>query len=217
MTLTLPKGDFTSEIRPTPSGNSAVDLKWFGRWLDRSLGPLTVEGRNPESDWVELVAAEALAGSVQVTGLMTDTPYTFRLVSKARGSRFLSEEASTTTGAFRDACRSGGRYLCLGDGRFEVQAHWTNPDMMGDYGFGAAVPIDTSDESGLFWFFQPDNVELVIKVLDGRALKGKFWFLYGGLSDVEYKITLTDTVTGSAAGYANKKGSICGHVDTGPF
>ncbi len=30
-------------------------------------------------------------------------------------------------------------------------------------------------------------------------------------------VTLTDTVTGSAAGYANKKGSICGHVDTGPF
>ena len=56
-----------------------------------------------------------------------------------------------------------------------------------------------------------------MKVLDGRALNGSFWFLYGGLSDVEYKMTVEDTVTGSAAGYANKKGSICGHVDTGPF
>ena len=217
VTLTLPKGDFTSEIRATPSGNSAVDLKWFGRWLDRSLGPLTVEGRNPESDWVELVTAEALAGSVQVTGLMTDTPYTFRLVSKARGSRFLSEEASTTTGAFRDACRSGGRYLCLGDGRFEVQAHWTNPDMTGDYGFGAAIPVDISDESGLFWFFEPDNVELVIKVLDGRALNGNFWVFFGALSDVEYWVTVEDTRGRQRRTYHNPPMEICGQGDVAAF
>ena len=241
VTVKLRGGTVPTEFTAAPSGDSAIDLKWSGRWAQRSLGLVSVEGRNPESGWVELVTAEAAAGSVQVTGLKTDTPYTFRLATGAGGAREFSQEASATTGAFRDACRSGGRYLCLRDGRFEVQAHWTNPDIVGDYGFGTGVPIDFSDESGLFWFFEPDNVELVlkvldgtsingnywffnpenielaVKVLDGRALNGHFWVLYGGLSDVEYKITLTDTVTGLPAEYANKKGSICGHVDTEPF
>ena len=28
---------------------------------------------------------------------------------------------------------------------------------------------------GYFWFFDPANVELAVKVLDGRPINGKFW------------------------------------------
>ncbi len=218
-TVTVKLGTITAPtvFTATPSGDSAIDLEWSGRWAQRSLGTLSIQGRNPESGWVDLVSAAASAGSVQVTGLMTDTPYTFRLAALAGGSRLFSEEASTTTGAFRDACRSGGRYLCLGDGRFEVQAHWTNPDVIGDYGFGTAVPIDLSDESGLFWFFQPDNVELVIKVLDGRALNGNYWVFFGALSDVEYWVTVEDTQSDQRRTYHNPPKEICGQSDVQAF
>ena len=37
--------------------------------------------------------------------------------------------------------------------------------------------------------------------LDGRPQNGKLWFFYGGLSDVEYTVTLTDTVTGESRAY----------------
>ena len=210
-------GSRPTEFTAAPSGDSAVDLKWSGRWADGSLGLITVEGRNPESNWVELVTAQASAGSVQVTGLMTDTPYTFRLASGSGGAREFSQEVSATTGAFRDACRIGGQYLCLRDGRFEVQAHWSNPDMAGEHGFGTGVPIDFSDESGLFWFFEPDNVELVLKVLDGTALNGNFWVFFGALSDVEYWVTVEDTQGERRLTYHNPPKEICGQSDIAAF
>ena len=54
-------------------------------------------------------------------------------------------------------------------------------------------------------------------MLDGRNVNGRFWFLYGGLSDVEYTITVTDTVAGRAATYRNEAGSICGEIDIDAF
>ena len=54
-------------------------------------------------------------------------------------------------------------------------------------------------------------------MLDGRGINGKFWLLYGALSDVEYEIVVTNTVTGDVKTYRNEAGSICGEVDTGAF
>ena len=50
----------------------------------------------------------------------------------------------------------------------------------------------------------------MVKVLDGRTLNDKFWVFYGALSDVEYWITVTDTVTGARKRYHNRPGNICG-------
>ena len=58
-------------------------------------------------------------------------------------------------------------------------------------GKGQAVPL--TGDTGLFWFFGNSNLELIVKVLDGRPVNGHFWVFYGGLSDVEYRITVTDT------------------------
>ncbi|MCY3970151.1 MAG: hypothetical protein OXG74_09465, partial [Acidobacteria bacterium] len=71
--------------------------------------------------------------------------------------------------------------------------------------------------TGFFWFFNQENIELAVKVLDGRGINGRFWLLYGALSDVEYEIVVTDTVTGESKTYRNEAGSICGEVDTGAF
>ena len=78
---------------------------------------------------------------------------------------------------------------------------------------GKVVASVGTKETGFFWFFSPTNVELAAKLLDGRALNGKYWFLYGGLSDVEYTVTLTDTVTGESKPYRNEAGSLCGGID----
>ncbi len=217
VTVKLPGGVPPTELTAAPAGDSAIELKWSGRWADRSLGLIVVEGRNPESEWVELTTTRAATGSVRINGLMTDTPYTFRLVSAVGATRAFSGEVSATTGDFRDACRTGAQYLCLRDGRFEVQVHWSNRDVAGDHGFGTGVPIDFSDESGLFWFFEPANVELVLKVLDGQAINGNFWVFFGALTDVEYWVTVEDTQAEQRRTYHNPPKEVCGQSDIAAF
>jgi hypothetical protein len=77
------------------------------------------------------------------------------------------------------------------------------------------VPL--SDETGYFWFFSDSNVEVVIKVLDGTALNGHFWVFYGALSNVEYSLTVTDTVTGEERTYHNPAHRFASVGDTRAF
>ena len=74
----------------------------------------------------------------------------------------------------------------------------------------------TSD-AGAFWFFGEDNLELMVKIVDGRTLNDRFWVFYGGLSDVEYEITVTDTGTGTERVYRNTRGRIESRADTEAF
>ncbi len=112
-------------------------------------------------------------------------------------------------------CEADLDTLCLGaGGRFRVEAAWRD-QRSGDFGIGQAIP--GSDRTGYFWFFNQENVELVVKALDGRPVNGKHWLFYGALSDVEYAITVLDTETGELRRYDNVAGSICGLGDTGAF
>ncbi len=93
----------------------------------------------------------------------------------------------------------GASKLCLNGGRFEVKVTWTDFD--GHTGPGTTVP-QTAD-TGAFYYFSPANLELMLKVLDGRQINGHFWVFYGSLSDVGFDITVTDTLTGVVQTYHN--------------
>ncbi|HEX6899833.1 MAG TPA: hypothetical protein VF789_08970 [Thermoanaerobaculia bacterium] len=111
------------------------------------------------------------------------------------------------------SCAATDTRLCLQGGRFQVEVDWTVPGL--GSGPGHAVPL-TSD-TGTFWFFSNSNVELVIKVLDGQTVNGNFWVYYGGLSDVAYRITVTDTRTTMKRTYENPPGKLVSRADTEAF
>jgi hypothetical protein len=111
-------------------------------------------------------------------------------------------------------CTRGSRVLCLGEnGRFEVRVSWTKPN--GESGTGKAQPL--AADTGAFWFFGEDNLELLIKVLDGRIVNGHFWVYYGALSDVDYTITVTDTKTRLEKTYHNPQGRLASQADVQAF
>ncbi len=56
-----------------------------------------------------------------------------------------------------------------------------------------------------------------MKVLDGRGVNGKFWVLYGALSNVQYTITITDTQTGAVKRYDNASGDLASVADMSAF
>ncbi|HEX7185436.1 MAG TPA: ELWxxDGT repeat protein [Thermoanaerobaculia bacterium] len=121
-------------------------------------------------------------------------------------------EANRTAAA--TSCTPSATRLCLQDGRFAVEARWR--DFQGGTGAGRAVPLSGGD-TGYFWFFGADNVEVVVKVLDGRPSNGKFWVFYGALSNVEYTLTVTDTQTGQVRTYTNPRGRLASVADTRAF
>jgi ELWxxDGT repeat protein len=116
------------------------------------------------------------------------------------------------------ACRVGATSLCLQAGRFAAQAFWRIPQAAGgqDAG-GPGVAVALTGDTGYFWFFSPDNAEVLTKVLDGRQLNGSFWVFYGALSNVEYWLTYTDTQTGIARRYYNPPGELASVGDTAAF
>lgn len=121
--------------------------------------------------------------------------------------------ARTEAAAATSACVPAANRLCLNGGRFAVEASWK--DFSGGTGSGTAVPL--TGDTGYFWFFDSANVEVVIKVLDGTPANGHFWVFYGALSNVEYRLTVTDTVTGAVKTYSNPSGRFASVGDTGAF
>jgi ELWxxDGT repeat protein len=121
---------------------------------------------------------------------------------------------TTRTARVTEGCAPSSTRLCLNGGRFAVEARWK--DFQGYTGAGRSVPLGGGD-TGYFWFFDEGNVEVVLKVLDGRVLNGRFWVFYGALSNVEYTLTVTDTVTGVVKEYANPSGHLASVADTSAF
>lgn len=102
-------------------------------------------------------------------------------------------------------CLPGSERLCLQHGRFAVTAHWT---AQGNGGPGKTVPLasDIAD-SGAFWFFDPNNLELTVKVLDGCGVNGRYWVFLSGLTDVAVQVRVEDTRTGEVWTHANPAGA----------
>ncbi len=113
------------------------------------------------------------------------------------------------------ACVPTDTNHCLLGGRFGVDVVWKNQHAGGVLGVGHVKP--DSDQTGLFWFFDAANVELVVKVLDGRPVNGKFWVFYGGLTDVEFDLQVVDGETGQKRLYHHAPGSLLGLADTAAF
>ena len=129
-------------------------------------------------------------------------------------------DRSTATVSLRDddlqGCPSNERTLCLGAGeRFSATVAWEIRG--GDTGVGTAVDIGRAD-SGLFWFFSADNLELLIKVLDGCGVNDRYWVFFAATTDVRFDVTITDTQAGVEKVYSNPLGQPADAVtDTSAF
>lgn len=99
---------------------------------------------------------------------------------------------------------------CLAE-RFTVEAGWTDP-RSGESGRGRALSI-TAD-TGALWFFDPDNLELVVKVLDARSVNGRYWVFASGLTDLPVELEVEDSVTGLSRVYRNPPFTPPGVQDT---
>jgi hypothetical protein len=92
--------------------------------------------------------------------------------------------------------------MCLTGNRFRLEATWTAPD--GQTGPGHAVEL--REDSGYFWFFNPDNIEMTVKTLNACGPFPNYWVFASGLTNVQVILKVTDTTTGGFKTYTNPQG-----------
>lgn len=126
-----------------------------------------------------------------------------------------------------DACVPTDTTLCVGDdGRFKVEVEWE--DYQSNTGPGTVAELDSaypapytpllSDDTGLFWFFSPDNWEIMVKVLDGCRFNDSYWVFAAATTNVEYTLEVTDTLTDQTRAYTNPLGQASNAItDTSAF
>jgi hypothetical protein len=106
-------------------------------------------------------------------------------------------------------CTRTGTTACLLSGRFEVTVAWnTDSDagLAGVMAFGGQRA--ESDQSAFFWFFNPANFEMGVKLVDGCAISPYYWVFVSGLTNQGYTVTVRDTVTKAVKTYTNPRGQV---------
>ena len=99
-------------------------------------------------------------------------------------------------------CVEDASTLCLNGDRFRVRSSFVTSQ---DSGTGAAQAL--TDDTGFYSFFQAENVEIVVKVLDAcNTTFNHFWVFAAGLTNVEVEIEVTDTQEGMILTYTNPLG-----------
>ncbi|HET9226433.1 MAG TPA: CSLREA domain-containing protein [Thermoanaerobaculia bacterium] len=142
--------------------------------LDSSLGPTPLHPLLPNSPALALVPSGSCESSDQ-----------------AGQPRSIQCDAGAWESAADPVCVPGGAVLCLQDGRFRVTASWSKS---GDGGAALADPV--ADDTGMFWFFAPDNLELTVKVLNGCPVNQRWWVFSSGLTNVGVDLKVEDLATG---------------------
>lgn len=161
--------------------------------IDRGGCPFTVKAANAqEAGAIAAVIINTAGDSViQMNG--TDDSITIPVVSLGQSvGNAIRQAACTDTPADTILLRSG---------RFAVSARWDDGTTQ-----AAAVPERLTDETAYFYFFSRDNVEIVVKLLEGCSINGNFWVFASGLTDVGVELTVTDTQTGENQVYNNTLG-----------
>jgi hypothetical protein len=110
---------------------------------------------------------------------------------------------------------TGGFALCLQQGRFLVELEFETAE--GEEGDARPVPT-RSVESGLFWFFTPDNWEFLVKVLAACPINDFYWVFAAPTTDIGFTLRVTDTTTQQQRTYVNPVGTLPTVInDTGAF
>ncbi len=174
---------------PAPEATLFAGVSGWGAGVYRCSGPN--QGWSQWNDGIEDLRITALAASPESTGLL--------YVGTEGAGVYVAELHEKPKQA-----------LNLSNRRVSVTVEWKN-HYSGQTGTAYAIP--QRDEFGFFYFTDPNNPEVFVKVLDfGGA--GALCFV-GGLSDFYYKVTFKALSTGQTLVFEKPAGQYVGFADNG--
>jgi virginiamycin B lyase len=102
------------------------------------------------------------------------------------------------------SCTEDSLVMCLVGGRYKVTSYWRD-----QYTDGAAASLSQTrltDAIGAFWLFDEDTFEYLIRI-NTATDNGRAWISIASFTDVEFWVTVQDTVNGQAQIYHSLPGN----------
>lgn len=194
-----PQGRHTFEV---PVGTALMRVALNGERLgsfDLAVGA----GEDPDA--TGYACRSATPGSpLEICEIAAPEPGTWQvLVDRVQGAGLYQVTTTLFLQGPTGACWPDATTLCLGQGRFRAQVDWETAG--GRTGSGRVVPVG-SEDSGLFYFFDADNWEMLLKIVRGCGLNGHYWVFFAATTDVGFTVTVTDTERGVTRRWANPPG-----------
>ncbi len=192
-----------SGLAATPIDTGDIALAWTLNSTDDTK--VHVQSKPLDgSGFTDLPLLPAGSTSMKVSGLAPATGYGFRVRAKSSaGASAFTAETDAATFATPGACAADANTLCLGTGgRFKVTANWVQGG--GPQGLGSAIPLAANPSSGLFYFFDPSNIEMLIKVLNACTPPfDDYWVFFAATTNVQFTVTVVDTTSNETRVYFN--------------
>jgi len=197
-----PAGDVTEFSAGISAGASLNGITagpdgslWFCEESQRKIGRITTAG----------VVTEFSAG---VTGACRG------ITSGPDGNLWFTEPYDDRIGRIAPGatapCVRNDTTACLLGNRFEVTVDYASAGS----GSGAAHVMSfdgartENDQSVFWWFFEPTNFEMGVKMLAGCPVNEQYWIFVSGLTDQGWTTRVRDTQTGAMRAYTNAIGHL---------
>ncbi|MCG3195269.1 MAG: hypothetical protein DIJKHBIC_04546 [Thermoanaerobaculia bacterium] len=139
--------------------------------------------------------------SKTLSGLDANRPYRFTVAAFDRSGAYSVDSPSLSFGS--------SKAMLLSKGRVKVTV-WYRNQYSGQT--GDALTIPQGDGFGYFYFSDPGNPEVFVKVLDFGSTSPYLLF-YAGLTDFEYRVTYANLETGKSVTFTKPAGSLNGWGD----
>jgi hypothetical protein len=218
--LKPPAPNAPTSLTATPAGSASIRLAWLDNATNEA--DFRIE-RNDGGTWNEIATVAANVVSYEVSGLAADTAYNFRVRARNEGGdSAYTTEASAKTLVAVGACVPGDTTVCLLNDRFRVTIDYlnqfANPPQAGKLRTARLLAGLQNPDTATFGFGSAQNIEVVVRIQDTRPFGlNRFDVYYGGMTDVEYTVTVQDMQTGTTRLYHNLPGMVGGGVDRASF
>jgi len=201
LTIAVGATDENDVRAPFSNFGSDVDIFALGRFVDTAFG--LSGGTSISSPVVAGIAALALSENPSITPaalrdivLSNATPGV--VVDAGAGSPNL---LAYTVGKDEPVgpCVPDAHTLCLLDGRFAVRMGWEKVSQESQESGVAMATLQSdtpNDGWGVFYFNNPANPEVFIKLKNACGPFGHFWVFASGLTNLGISLTVTDTESG---------------------
>lgn len=101
-------------------------------------------------------------------------------------------------------CTEDAFTMCLVNGRYRVTSHWRN-----QFAGGATANLSKArltDTTGAFWIADANTYEYMIRFQPGQS-NGRTWIAIPTFTDVEFFVSVTDTIGGQSKEYHSNPGN----------